>query len=267
VAITTLSQLRTGIKPDEIRLLQKSTVPAEATGFLVSLFRAPGLPEPGATPVSGLAGAALSAPILGQIPVDTTSILTNYMVGAKYTSATSNSMLIVDRLWENSGIVVTTLTAQTINSVVFPARETTGDNVMVGIEVSTATTNVSAVTTITMSYTNSNNVAGRTATISSFPATAVAHSLTLFELQAGDQGVQSIQSITLGTSLVTGGIHLVAFKPIFSMVSNSPKTNSVNFMSCNMPALPAANCVPFGIIIPGTVTTGMVMADFAFAQG
>jgi hypothetical protein len=125
---------------------------------------------------------------------------------------------ILDRLWHNSGIVVTTTTSQTINSVAFPARDnngaTSGEGVMIAIEVSTATTNGSPISNTTMTYTNQSGTGSRTATIPSFPATAVAGTFVPFALQAGDTGVQSIQSITLGTSYGGGAIHLVAYRAL-----------------------------------------------------
>ncbi|HRK46451.1 MAG TPA: hypothetical protein PK324_12550, partial [Nocardioides sp.] len=68
-----------------------------------------------------------------------------------------------------------------------------------------------------ISYTNSDGTAGRTGTIPSFPATAAAGTLVPFMLQAGDRGVRSIQSITLGTSLVSGTVHLLLLRHLASL--------------------------------------------------
>jgi hypothetical protein len=46
----------------------------------------------------------------------------------------------------------------------------------------------------------------------SFPATAVAGTLVPFQLATGDRGVQSVQSVTLGTSYVAGAISLLLFR-------------------------------------------------------
>jgi hypothetical protein len=50
--------------------------------------------------------------------------------------------------------------------------------------------------------------------MASFPATAVAGTLVPFQLATGDRGVQSVQSVTLGTSYVAGAISLVLFRII-----------------------------------------------------
>lgn len=140
----------------------------------------------------------------------------NYLTSFVGAASGNGTLWCLDCLWVNTGLVVTTTTAQTVNSVAFPARDLNGTanglGVQVAVLVTTATTNAGAITNMTMSYTNSDGTSGRTATVSSFPITCTAGSLIFFQLQAGDRGVQSIQSVTLGTSLVTGAISLLAFR-------------------------------------------------------
>jgi hypothetical protein len=132
--------------------------------------------------------------------------------------------MLADYMWVNTGLVVTTTTAQAITPATLPARDATGttngEDVMAGILVTTATTNAGAITNMTMSYTDSDGNAGNTATIASFPATAVAGTLIPFQLAAGDKGVRSVQSVTLGTSLVTGAVSLVLYR----IVAGVPQT-------------------------------------------
>ena len=89
-----------------------------------------------------------------------------------------------------------------------------GLGVIAAIYVSTATTNAGAVTNTTISYTNQDGVPGKTGTIPSFPATATAGSMVFVNLAAGDSGVRSVESVTLGTSYGGGAIHLVLVRPI-----------------------------------------------------
>jgi len=125
---------------------------------------------------------------------------------------------LFDVVWYNTGLTVTTTTAQTITLPTLPARDTdgstNGEGWMAGILVTTATTNASAVTNTTLSYTDSEGNAGNTATISSFPATAVAGAFIPFQLAAGDRGIRNIASVTLGTSYGGGAISLVLYRPI-----------------------------------------------------
>lgn len=143
-----------------------------------------------------------------------------YITALSVSSSVIGKHDIYDILWVNSGIVVTTTTAQTVNSVAFPARDrnesSDGVGVSIGLYVAVNTTNASAITNTTISYTNSDGVSGRTGTIASFPATGLVGTTVWFRLQAGDVGVRSVQSITLGTSYAAGTIHLVAAKKVVS---------------------------------------------------
>jgi len=190
----------------------------EAAGVRHSFAYASGTPGAMAAPSSGMAGAAITNRAgLIVVPTPTAPAL-SILSGFDGNATIAGQIVLIDRLWDNSGIVVTTTTAQTINSVAFPARDrngaTAGEDVQFALEVSAATTNAGAVTNTTAVYTNSNSIGSKTATIGSFPATSAAGTFVPFQLAAGDKGVQSIQSVTLGTSYVTGTVHLVAYREI-----------------------------------------------------
>lgn len=194
----------------------------EAAGVAYLYYRDSGFPGAVAVGTPGMAGRALT--YSGESGAgfidwrDPASGNKNYLVGFVGAASSTGSLWLVDLLWINTGIVVTTTTAQTVNSVAFAARDkddsTDGRGVLVAVLVTGATTNGSAITNMTMSYTNSAGTSGRTATIASFPATCTQGSIVFFQLQDGDLGVRSIQSITLGTSLVGGSVSLVALRKI-----------------------------------------------------
>ena len=193
----------------------------EAAGVWYSFSKDTGNPgawAPGTPGLSGRATDGLSAGDAGSLNFPDPASGSMFLTDISLFSGIAEMLALFDILWVNSGIVVTTTTAQTINSVAFPARDIegaiNGKGCEVGIFVSVATTNAAAITNMTMSYTNSDGVSGRTATMASFPATAVIGTVVWFQLQAGDVGVQSIQSITLGTSLVTGTVHLIVARKV-----------------------------------------------------
>lgn len=140
-------------------------------------------------------------------------------------SSVAHLLNLIDIIWYNTGAVVTTTTAQaiTVPASSKPARDmygsTNGDGWQIGILVTTATTNAGAITNMTCSYTDSDGNAGNTATIASFPATAVIGTFVPFQLAAGDRGVRSVESLTLGTSLATGAVSLVIYRTIASVVN------------------------------------------------
>jgi len=231
----------------------------EAVGQMASLAYEIGWPGPAVAPTPGLAGAALTT-YAGQIPFTSPAAGDScYLSSFEADSTNAGTIFLYDRLWHNSAIVVTTTTAQTINSVAWPPRDqdglTNGNGVVVAIEVSTATTNVGAIANTTMNYTNSAGVAGRTATIASFPVTAVAGTFVPFSLMTGDTGVRSIQSVTLGTSYGAGVVHLVAYRTLARIgltVSNIGMAKDV--ATTAFPQL-FDNTVPFVQWMP-TVATG-----------
>jgi hypothetical protein len=217
MAITTMDSIVAGLQPPQP--ITKNSFTGQGAGFLHSAFYLSGLPGAAAAPSPGLAGAALTS-YAGQLPVPTPAgSQTIYLAGLDFTQAGNiGGVMLCDRLWHNSGITVTTTTAQTVNSVAFPARDmngaTAGVGVQLALEVGTVTGNGSPITNTTVSYTNSAGTSGKTASITSVPATAAAGTFVPFTLAAGDVGVQSIQSITLGTSYVSGAVFLVAYRTL-----------------------------------------------------
>lgn len=193
----------------------------------------PGLWTPGTVGLSGYAPSGSQTDPFSSgscLPLPSTSSGgTLYLTSFEASATVVNDVSLFDLLWYNSGTVVTTTTAQTINSVNFAPRDIngtiSGSDVQVGILVHVATTNAGAVTNTTMTYTSSLGLTGRTATMTSFPATAVAGTIVPFNLQAGDTGVRKIDSITLGTSYGAGTIHLIAFRYITSVGCNVVNTS------------------------------------------
>lgn len=193
----------------------------EAAGVLHSHHAASGFPGAWTPGTPGLTGATLSNADGGCLPFTNAATGGIFLTGFTGSMSVAGGIWLVDLLWYGSGLVLTTTTAQTVNSVALPARDlngsTNGEGVAFGLLVTTATTNAGAVTNTTASYTDSDGNAGATATIASFPATAVAGTVVPFQLAAGDKGVRSIQSVTLGTSYAPSGspvVLIVAFRRI-----------------------------------------------------
>lgn len=191
-------------------------------------------------------------------------------------SANIGAISIWDRIWQvdtlAGGIVVTTTTAQTVTSFgTLQPRDnngsSNGEGVLAALEVQTATTNGSAISNMSLSYTNSAGTAGRTAgMLYSFPATAVAGTIVPFTLQAGDTGIRSIQSITLGTSLVTGTVSLICYRQIITM--GTPLANASHAKDAIAMGLPRMydNSCPFMVYIPTATAVGIVDANVTYTQ-
>lgn len=183
----------------------------------------PGAWAPGTPGVNGRVTDGTTAADYGCIPIPNASTGGNYLTALEMASSVVHTNDFFDVLWVNSGLVVTTTTAQAITTPTLPARDingtTAGEGCTIALLVTTALTNAAANAGITVSYTNSKGVAGRTANLSAIagsqlPQTAVIGTIVWFQLAAGDTGVQSIQSITLTTTLLTGAISLMICRDI-----------------------------------------------------
>jgi hypothetical protein len=282
MAITSLDAIITNIQPPIDYMKVAST--AEAAGVLLSLQLTAGNPGAG----TAQASRTLAAPgtftaytqLAGSIPFPGTVAGKNIHLAAWEMSHSANigGFGLYDRLWQvdtvASGIVVTTLTAQTITPPTLPARDadgtTNGNQVMAALEVQTTTGNGSAITNMTISYTNSAGTAGRTGTIAAanpFPATAQAGSFIPFALQAGDQGIRSIQSLTLGTSLVSGTVSLVVYRQIAAIGTPLANTSyTKDAIALGMPRMYDGS-TPFICAMPTGTALGIVDGTITYTQG
>lgn len=162
----------------------------------------------------------------------------NFLTSFELSSTVAQFYLLIDVLWVNSGAVVTTTTGQTVDSGTLPARDangtTDGEGCMIGLLFTSASTNAAVINNATVTYTNSDGTGSRTATLANLvgaqiPVSPVVGTIVWFGLQAGDKGVRSIQTLTLGTSLVTGAVSLLiarqvaTYSSIVANVGNGPR--------------------------------------------
>lgn len=189
-----------------------------------------------------------------------------YLNSIGMTTSVAHLVTIYDLLWYNTGITVTTTTAQAITmpATSVPARDnygtTNGEGWIAGIYVTTATTNAGAITNTTLSYTNTEGTAGRTATIASFPATAVAGTLVLFQLQAGDSGIQTIQSVTLGTTYGGGAISIVLLRNLASVPNPVVNVGGImNKLTSDPTGVKIYNGTAFWLVYTSSATTATTL--------
>jgi hypothetical protein len=276
MAVTTLDQLVAGLLAPEY--VSKASFTGQAAGqFHTSLYLA-GRPGAAAAPSPGINGAALSSTsptspgYAGQIPFPAAVTAKSvYLAGFDATQAANiGAVVVCDRLWHNSGIAVTTTGAQAITTPAYPARDldgtVNGRGIMLGLEVTTATTNGAPVTTITASYTNSAGTAGQSMSIPSFPANAVAGTFVPFNFAAGDQGHKALASVTLGTSLVSGAVSLVAYRPILTIpVITANIAARLDAIQAGLPKL-FDGSVPWLLYLLTGTAAGITQATVNWAQ-
>lgn len=250
----------------------KNSGTASAAGVPHTPWYQAGLIGAGSAPSGGLNGATFSGTVNGQIPIPAAvSGKTVYLERATLVNAGNVGLIrLVDRLWGNVPVVTTT-GSQAVTSPAWPSRDTAastnGAGVFLALECSSATGNVGAITNTTCSYTNSAGTSGRTATLASFPATAAAGTWVPLALQAGDIGVKSVQSITLGTSYVSGAIHLVAWRLVAELpIPSANVATPLNFMDLGLPAIWDSSVLQM-VYHPTATAVGSTSGSFTYAQG
>jgi hypothetical protein len=247
MAITSLAQVVSGLQaPVWIAKPGLTTT----VGLWISTWGLAGSPPAGAFS-SSLAGATLSNPTTGQLPWNDptagNSYLARFQMGASYAgnaSTNAGSFMIADRLWHNGGIDETGVSSpQTVTSPTWPARDvngaTTGTGVLLGLEISSATTGTVTAPTITVSYTNSFGTSGQTAqNINTTSLVSAAGAFYPLSLASGDVGVQSVQTFSISTAGWTGGvINLVAYRPIAILDSLQGRSSAIDAATGAMPRL------------------------------
>lgn len=216
----------------------KSGTAADAVGYWYCTSKDAGFPgawAPGTPGVNGRNTDGTTSADFGCIPIANPATGANYLTALDMACSVNHTHLFFDCLWVNSGLVVTTTTNQAIASGTLPARDingtTNGEGCGIALLLVAASTLAAAGSNLTVSYTNSDGVASRTATLSAIagsqvPATPVIGTLVWFNLQAGDKGVRSIQGITLGTSMLTGTISLMITRDLCQIGTNVPNVSA-----------------------------------------
>lgn len=245
----------------------KAVTPTLVAGRPHSLFYLGGNPGAASAPTPGLAGAALTT-YTGQLPYNNSGGSECRLSRLQGSVTTAGTLLLCDRLWHNSGITITQITAHTINSVAWPERDragsTNGEDVLIGVEVSAATG--AGTPTLTIGYTNSAGTASRTATnINAAVASSAIGAFYPIGLQAGDVGVRSVQTFTLSATWTSGTIHLVAYR-VLARLELDRLAGAVDALTGGL-AKAYDNTVPFLIFIPNATTATTVSGHVVWAHG
>jgi hypothetical protein len=240
MTITTLDGALAGMQPPQpIVKAASPTLQAVAAQRFYTPFYVAGNPGAGSAPSSGTSGAAITGPIAGCINRGNPGSGNAYLARFGITASVVGTMWLIDRLWANSGLSVTTTTAQTVNSVTLPARDATGTTdgvgVMCAMEWSAAGGN--GTTAATLTYTNSSNTGSRTGSYT--PAnTPPIGTFEVFSLAAGDYGIRSIQSITLNATRTSGTMHLVMFRVLAQVECSAANVgNAVDALTSGFPRI------------------------------
>lgn len=279
MAITTEDGIVAGLLPPNSFV--KGSFTGEAAGYWHNLFAVAGNPAAGALSTPGVNGATVddSSGIGGMFRFDNPASGNAYLArAAAALGANMVALLFYDLLWYNTGIVVTTTTAQSITFPTLPSRcppasgstpDALGGDIEIWMHCATATTNASAVTNTTISYTNQAGTAGRTGTLVTpgWPATAVAGTFWPFGLQGSDVGVRSVESVTLGTSYAAGAVSLMAVRRLAMVPFVAPTSGALmDWAGLGLPQLYNDSAIYMAVLLSGTAA-GVTVGEINYAHG
>ncbi len=245
----------------------KAGTAAEASGYWYCTSKDGGFPgawNPGTPGLNGRVTDGTQTADAGCVPIANPTTGANYLTEVNMAATVNHSHLFFDVLWVNSGIAVTTTTAQAITTPTLPARDingtTNGEGCMIGLLVTTTNTNASSIANTTVTYTNSDGVGSRTATLtaiagSQIPSTPVVGTMIWFNLAAGDKGVRSIQSITLGTSLGAGTVSLMICRDIAKIGTTIPNVSAQKIIGAPGIRLYNGSCILHCVLASAATST------------
>jgi hypothetical protein len=276
MAITSLDGIVAGAQTP--RMFAKAVTATLVAGRPASLWSLGGMPGAGAYngTLNGVVLESTSGVPAGAIPHFDPASNNAYLAYLEAQATQPGVLMLMDRLWHNGGFNITINTAQNIVSPTWPSRcptsgidqtpSTNGLGVHLALEVSAATG--AGTPTITVSYTNSDGTAGRTATnIVATVASSAIGATYLLGLQAGDQGVRSVQSLTLSATWTSGTINLVAYRLLARLpLAGAFIPNSLDALT--MPLVRLYNgTVPWLVFVPSTTTATNVSGTYQEAHG
>lgn len=251
------------------RTYRKPSISNAAAGVMMALWRSAGTPTQGAIPTGA---ATPTAATLGaaEMPAAQTGELMHLSL-FQATPNIAGTFFIFDRLAHMGGLNGTIATAQTVNLDLATASgqgrcAANGSDVEWYLEwyTDTGATGVTA----TASYTNQDNVSGRTTQAISLPATRRASMCYAFLPQAGDMAIRSIQTVTLSATTGTAGnFGVTARKRIGSVgVATNNFSEREDGISLGFPSTRDTACLEF-LVHPTGTTTGDVHGQYQMISG
>lgn len=271
MAITTQDGLLSALGGAQLLEWNKASVTSVA-GRPTSLWSGAGRPGVGSTTLGqAAAGVVPTDADTGGNPFTNPVSGNSYMGKVSGISSATGCIRIYDLLWVwgsgGSGWSVTTTGAQNTSSPAALTRpDANGDATVAWMEV--LATMGAGTATPTLSYTNQAGTASRTTSgmTPTYAASSIIGSCYFFNLQAGDTGIRSVQSLTLSVSMSSGTARIC----IGRLVATIPCVANVGFVydayALGLPQVYNDAClVP--IFFPNSTTTGPTFVDVSLAQG
>lgn len=229
----------------------------------------------------GAGTAAFTTALTGVVPTDLTAGFpllnafggsnTGYLTRVQYSSSVAGRLELWDALW---GINVPTTpaapTTYTIAGASSYLGRIPGGTYAHGTRIFLwCTTAVAAsAVTVTVNYTSSAGTAGRTTGASAALTSLIASRWIELPLQAGDSGVNSVQSVVVGgTAAATGNINVIVVRPLWSGRVNVANFGGLDALDgTGMPIVYADSAI-IQTIVPDSTAAGIPDLNIEITNG
>ena len=242
MAITTLDGVVAGMQAPVPIIKAGITTAAVAAPYVrgYTMWYAAGNPGAATANAAGINGAAVTAPVAGMLPRTNPVSGNAYLARLGITASTPGTLWLIDRLWNNSGLSVTSTTAQAITPAALPARS--GDGTANGINVMAAmewsATAGAGTPGVTLTYTDQDGGTGNSALYQNTAASVPVGTFEIFTLAAGDTGVRAPTSFIQTASRTSGTMHLVLFRVLAQLeVTSANIGNAIDVLTAGMPRI------------------------------
>lgn len=252
--------------------IQKSAQTSEGAGTYFDLFYTTGFPGAGSSPAAASAGGTSYTRLTeGALPFDAPSGgASTYLAAINIACTQSGNFYVVDRLWACSGLATGAGATTTVTGMSSITRYNSGVGCEIWYVCLTAPSAQTANMTLTVSYTNSDGVSGRSGTVvlsGGFPPPTAGQCYP-FSLQAGDKGIQSVQTVTNTSGSFTGGTHglLVARRLVSLPISTGVAGMAIDGLQSGLQQIETDACLNF-IELCSSTNTGFMIGNIILIQG
>jgi hypothetical protein len=268
MAITTLDGVIAGMQNPVPLVKVGITMAAVAAQRGYTPWYVAGNPGAASANAAGVNGAAVSAPVAGQISRTNPGSGNAYLARLSMQTNIVGSLWLIDRLWNNSGLTVTSTSAQAISPATLPSRDnaggTNGAAVMAAIEWSA--TGGAGTPTVTLTYTDQDGNTGATGTFTGVTTPPVG-TFEIFTLAAGDTGVRAPTSFIQSATRTSGTMHLVLFRVLAMLEINQANAGfAIDALTSGMPRIYDSSVLQW-VWFPSATTATNFVGSFVETQG
>lgn len=267
MAIDTMDKLIAALGDSYKCRFYKASVSNRIAGDLASLWKLAGFPTVGVIPTTS---AYCDSSIVGSWVLPNPGTLQQYIAKMTASSSVIGQLILMDRLAHMGGLNGTLTTAQTVGlDVVTPASQgrcvADGTGVLWCLEWYSDTG--STAVTATISYTNQDDVSGRTTTVS-LAATRRSSLLLPILPNSSDLRIKSIQSVTLSATTGTAGnFGVTAMTRQVEVPMPVAGIGAVlDFAQTGLEKISQYSCL-FLALVCGSTSTGNILGSFEVVQG